>query len=83
MVASFSSCCCKFLLLQILVVCTLSVRKSHFFHLTMRRSGVAVWRWICDQLVVGSIPNETKLRNNLGDCASVNKQYDLVPIEGR
>jgi len=49
-----------------------------------------VERWTCDQQIVGSIPIlGAKLRNNLGQvvhmhlCASVTKQYNLVPAKER
>ena len=46
-----------------------------------------VERWTCDQQVVGSNPTRAKLRNNFGQvvhtCASVTKQYNLVPAKGR
>ena len=46
-------------------------------------------RWRCDQQVLGSNITRAKLRNNLGKascsyiCASVTKQYNLVPARGR
>jgi len=45
--------------------------------------------WLATQKVARSTPGRSTLRNDLGqvvhtqDCASVTKQYNLVPVKGR